>query len=287
MVNEYGIAWKMPVNGGHYFDMCEHPLANAETVNEIENFEWPDPVDPGRFTGMKEAAEKITREQKKAYMLGRNCAGVFEMALWMRGYEKFLCDMILDENLTHALLNKITEIKMRYWEKALEAVGDTVLVATEADDLATQHSLMISQELYKQLIYPYHRKLFEFIKKKAKSKVYIFLHCDGACKPMIPLLMEAGVDILNPVQVNCDGMDTGALKKEFGKDITFWGALCDTQSVLPFGTPQQVREETKRRIEDLAPGGGWIAAPIHNIQSGVPIENILAMWEALKEYGCY
>jgi len=196
--------------------------------------------------------------------------------------------MIINEKLVHAIMEKLLEIKIRYWEKALETVGDNVLIVSTADDLGAQNDLLVSLELYKKLILPYHKKLFEFIKKKAKSNVYIFFHNDGAIYKTIPLLIEAGVDILNPWQVNCAGMDdTKKFKREFGKDLTIWGGSCDTQHILPFGTPEEVRDETKRRIDDLAPGGGFIFAPIHVIQGEVPPHNIMAWWETLQEYGKY
>jgi uroporphyrinogen decarboxylase len=206
----------------------------------------------------------------------------------MTGYEKFYADMILNKKLIHAVMSKMLEIKIQYWQKALETVGKNVLVVSTADDLGGQRGLLVSLELYKEMIWPYHKRLFEFIKKKAKSKVYIFFHNDGAIWETLGLLIEAGVDIMNPWQVNCAGMgDTGRFKKEYGKDLTIWGGSCDTQFVLPFGTPAQVRDETKRRIEDLAPGGGFIFAPIHVIQNGVPPENIMAWWETLQQYGVY
>jgi uroporphyrinogen decarboxylase len=208
--------------------------------------------------------------------------------MWMTGYEKFFMDMVTNKRLVHAIMEKILEIKMQYWEKALETVGSNVMVISCADDLGGQSSLLVSLEMYKELIWPYHKRLFEFIKKRAKTKVYIFFHNDGAIYETVPLLIEAGVDILNPWQVNCVGMDdTAKFKREFGKNLTIWGGSCDTQRVLPFGTPQEVRDETKRRIEDLAPGGGFIFAPIHVIQGGTPPENIMAWWETLQEYGIY
>lgn len=158
------------------------------------------------------------------------------------------------------------------------------MVASCADDLGTQDSLLVDLNLYKELIWPYHKRLFEFIKKKAKSRIYIFFHNDGAVMETFPLLIEAGVDIINPFQVNCKGMDTKKFKKEYGKDLTVWGGSCDTQSILPYGSSQEVRDETKRRIEDLALGGGFVFAPIHVIQHGVPPENIMAWWETLQEY---
>lgn len=287
MTDEWGIGWKMPVDNGHYYDMVEHPFEDFETIEEIDNYPWPNPIDPNRFSTLKQRADKFRYEDGKAYILGRQYAGIWETALWMSGFEKFFIDMMLNDDYAHGLMSKITDLKMQYWEKALDSVGDNVLIVSEADDLATQNSLLCSEELYKKFVHPYHKKLFDFIKKKAQNKVYIFYHSCGAVKPLIPYLIDEGVDILNPVQVNAAGMDTRILKKEFGKDLTFWGGGVDTQHVLPNGTPQQVKDEVKRRIDDLAPGGGFVFAGVHNIQSDVPPQNFMAMWETLQEYKKY
>ncbi|GMQ58826.1 uroporphyrinogen decarboxylase family protein [Vallitalea sediminicola] len=286
-VDEWGIEWKMPMNQGLYYDMVKGSLTDSNSITDIDSFPWPDPIDEGRFKNMKEKADKYVYEDKKAYILGRQYAGIWETALWMSGYEKFFIDMAINEKYAHSLMNKITELKMQYWERALEEVGENVLIVSEADDLATQNSLLCSVDMYKRLVHPYHKKLFEFIKKKAKKKVYIFYHTCGACKPLIPYLIDEGVDILNPVQVNASDMDTKVLKREFGKDITFWGGGVDTQQVLPFGTPEQVRDEVKKRIEDLAKDGGFVFSAVHNVQGDVPPENFMAMWETLQEYGKY
>ena len=288
LIDEFGIGWQMPVAGGFYYDPYLHPLKEAKTVQDIERHPWPEPLDPERYVSLKDEAEHIVFQEKKAYVLGRMNSGMWETAMWMTGYEKFFMDMMLNEKLVHAIMEKFLEIKMKYWEKALETVGENVLVVSTADDLGTQTGLLVSLDLYKKMIWPYHKKLFEFIKEKARSKVYIFFHNDGAIYDTVPLLIEAGVDIMNPWQVNCKGMeDTRKFKKEYGNDLTIWGGSCDTQFVLPFGTPEQVREETRRRIDDLAPGGGFIFAPIHVIQGEVPPENIMAWWETLQEYGVY
>ena len=288
LIDEFGMGWQMPVEGGLYYDLYHSPLKDVESVADVEAYPWPDPLDPARYVNLKEQADRIVFEEKKAYVLGRMSSGMWETAMWMTGYEKFFSDMLLNQKLVQAIMEKFLEIKMLYWEKALETVGENVMVVSTADDLGSQTSLLVSLELYRKLIWPYHKRLFEFIKKKAKSKVYIFFHNDGAIRETIPSLIEAGIDILNPIQVNCTGMDdTKKLKNEFGKDLTFWGGSCDTQFVLPFGTPEQVREETKRRIDDLAAGGGFIFAPIHVIQGDVPPENIMAWWEVLQEYGEY
>jgi uroporphyrinogen decarboxylase len=288
LIDEWGIGWQMPKEGGHYYDLYIHPLANAETVKDVEAFTWPDPLDPARFIGMQAGAHKLVHEEKKLFILERMSSGMWEHAMWMTGYEKFFTAMIHNKKLVHAIMTKILEIKMAYWEKALAMVGDYPVVVSEADDLGQQAGLLVSLRMYKELIWPYHKQLFEFIKNKAKGKVFIFFHNDGAIYETIPLLIEARVDILNPWQVSCKGMDdTAKFKREYGKDLTIWGGSCDTQRILPFGTPQEVRDETRRRIEDLAPGGGFVFAPIHVIQGHVPPENIVAWWETLQEYGKY
>ncbi|MDX9957710.1 MAG: uroporphyrinogen decarboxylase family protein, partial [Spirochaetia bacterium] len=251
MNDEWGIEWRMPVDNGLYYDMTGHPLASVDSIAALDAYPWPDPADPARFATLKARADKAVFQDKQAYILGRQYAGIWETALWMSGFEKFFADMMIEKDYAHALMDKITELKMVYWEKALAAVGDNVLIISEADDLATQNSLLCSPELYKEMVHPYHKKLFSFIQSKAPHKVHIFYHTCGAVKPLIPYLIEEGVDILNPVQVNADGMDSRLLKKEFGKDITFWGGGVDTQHVLPFGTPAEVRDEVKRRINDL------------------------------------
>ena len=286
LIDEFGIKYRMPVGIGHYYDIYRSPLADAQSVSDIENYPWPDPLDAARFAGLREKAEKTVKVEKKACFLERMSAGMWENAMWMMGYEKFFMDMLTNKKLIHAIMDKFLEIKMQYWQKALDAVGENVLIVSTADDLGSKEGLLVSLDLYKTLIWPYHKRLFEFIKSRAKTRVHIFFHCDGAIKEAIPLLIEAGVDILNPLQVNCTGMDTRKLKKEFGDALTFWGGSCDN-NILSFGKPQEVRDETKRRIEDLAHGGGFIFAPIHIIQSSVPVQNLMAWWETLQEYGIY
>jgi uroporphyrinogen decarboxylase len=140
--------------------------------------------------------------------------------------------------------------------------------------------------MYREFIKPREKKLFEFIKRKAPG-VKILFHSCGSVYDIIPDLIEIGVDILNPVQVTAASMDSARLKREFGSEITFWGGGIDTQQVLPHGTPQEVRDEVKRRIDDFAPGGGFVFATVHNIQEDVPVANVIALWETLMEYGVY
>ena len=181
------------------------------------------------------------------------------------------------------LMDTIVDLKIAYWEKALPLVGEYADVVQEADDVAGQFALLISPEIYRRVLKPRHKKIFDFI--KARSNAKIFYHCCGAIRDIIPDLIEIGVDMVNPVQVSAKGMESKGLKRDFGKGITFWGGLVDTQGVFTDGTPQQVKDEVRRRIDDFAPGGGFVAAAVHNIQANVPPENVMAMWEALQEYG--
>jgi uroporphyrinogen decarboxylase len=287
LIDEFGIGWRMPMAGGNYYDLYHSPLAAAESVRDIETYPWPDPLDEGRFAGMSERARAITELRQKAFVCERMSSGMWEHAMWLRGYEQFFADMLLDKQMVTAIMEKLLEIKMAYWGKYLDVVGERALVMSCADDLGSTKGLLISLDLYKELIWPYHKRLYEFIKKQTKSRMYVFFHCDGAIYEALPLLIEAGVDIINPWQVNCAGMeDTRKFKKEFGKDLTIWGGTCDS-SILEFGSPHEVAEETRRRMDDLAPGGGFIAAPIHVVQGGVPPKNIMAWRDAIDRYGKY
>lgn len=288
-VDEFGIGWQMPQTGGHYYDLYHHPLADVDTVEEVERYPWPDMLDEARFVGMKEHARRVARDEGRAVFLGRASSGMWEHVMWMTGYEKYYMDMVVNPSLCKAKMEKILELKMQYWGRVLEVVEEEYVIVSCADDLGGQNGLLVSLDMYRELVWPYHKRLFQFLKSTpSKAKVYVFFHNDGAIYETLPLLIDAGVDIINPWQVNCAGMDdTAKFKREFGNDLTVWGGSCDTQRILPFGTPRDVRDETKRRIDDLAPGGGYVFAPIHIIQSGVPVENIMAMWETLQEYGVY
>jgi uroporphyrinogen decarboxylase len=285
LLDEWGIEWWKPQDGGLYYDMQRHPLAEIDTVQGLAGYKFPDPLDPARYIGIVEAADELMNQRKVGYVLGRNAPGILEIALWMRGFENFFCDMVANQQFAEALMDRICEIKMMYWERALELVGQNVMIASEADDLASQNNTLVSRELYRKLVKPRHARLFSFIKKQAATDVKVFYHSCGAVAPLIPDLIEAGIDILNPVQVSAAGMDTRELKRQFGKDLVFYGGGVDTQRVLPRGTPGEVRDEVRKRIDDLAPGGGFIFTTVHNIQADVPPENIIAMWETLREHG--
>jgi uroporphyrinogen decarboxylase len=205
----------------------------------------------------------------------------------LHGLEATLVDFMLAPKEMEELLDRILEFQMRLWERTLEVVGENVDICLHSEDLGAQNGPIMSPELYRKFLKPRQTKLFSHIKKSAKNDVKVLLHSCGSIRKLIPDLIETGIDALNPIQVNATGMDTKELKKEYGKDLCFWGGGVDTQEILPHGSPKEVRDEVKRRIDDLAPGGGFVFAAVHNIQPDVPPENLWAMWEASQEYCGY
>lgn len=281
--DEFGVLRARP-HGGLYYESTSSPLSGSITAADIEAYPWPDPVDPGRFEGLRARAERIHAEGR-ASVVGSLCAGVTEMHFRLRGYEDGYMDLALDPDLARRLMRVITDLKLAYWEKVLDEIGPDIDIAAEADDLGAQHAPLFSPAAYRDIVKPLHREIIELI--KGRSKARFFLHSCGAIRELIPDLIDIGVDALNPVQVGAEGMDSADLKAEFGDDITFWGGTVDPQKTLARGTPQEVHDEAVRRIEELKPGGGFVIASIHNMQAHVPVENILALWEAVEEAGVY
>jgi hypothetical protein len=191
------------------------------------------------------------------------------------------------ENNRFAMSTRVEDsMKVAIADRALREVADNVdIVMVTSDDLGMIDRPLVSPALYRSLVKPRQRRTFDFFRARTSAKLYC--HTDGAVYPLIPDLIEIGVDALNPIEVSAVGMgDTGKLKREFGQTLTFWGAI-DTRRVLPFGTTEEVREEVRRRIHDLAPGGGYVVSPVHNIQPDVPPENVVAMYDAAYELGRY
>ncbi len=285
LTDEYGMGWRQPKDGGLYYDLHHSPLADVETPGEVEAYPWPDPTDPHRFSNIRADCERVVDAERRASACKGIIPGTLEVSLWMRGFERFFMDLIQDRRLASAILDKALEIKLRYWEAVFDRIGDILDVVYDADDYGSQQAPLIAPDLWRRMIKPRIAELYAFVHERSQARV--FLHSDGAIKSLIPDLIEAGVDALNPVQFTAEGMDLVELKREFGREIAFWGAGVDTQKTLPRGTPEAVREEVLRNVETLKPGGGYIFATVHNIQADVPPENIVAMVEAMREAGVY
>ncbi|OGN82380.1 MAG: hypothetical protein A2X24_12115 [Chloroflexi bacterium GWB2_54_36] len=228
---------------------------------------------------MREKAEAY-RAAGYAVVLKDPFAGIFEMAQRIVGMENLLMMMASDAALAGVLFDKLTELKLEFWDMALPRLGDVVDVISHADDYGTQVSQIISPRMFRQQIKPRWQAVFDQMRTLAPH-VRRFFHSCGNVRPLIPDFIEIGVEILNPVHIRATGMEPAALKRDFGDVLSFWGGAVDTQGVLPYGTPQEVRDDVKRNIEALAPGGGYVFNTVHNIQADVPVENIIAMYETL------
>ncbi len=282
----WGITWRRPKPHGLYYDMVGHPL-KGKTLDEVKKYDWPNPRDENRMMGIKKEASKLSKSDCLVVLgtVGMT-VGLLQTFQWLLGYEDSFYALAADPELTHYLVGKLAEMDIEFWEWAIPYLGDDIKVVLYADDFGMQTGPVFSYEMYKRYFHPWYSKIFSTIKKQ-RSDLYIFFHSCGSSRFILPDLIESGVDIFNPVQYTSADMEPGKLKKDFGEDLTFWGGGIDTQKILPTGSVQQVRDEVKRRIDDFAPGGGFVFNTIHNIQPDVPPENIMAMWEALREYGRY
>lgn len=284
--DEWGITHRRPRPDGLYYSIVQTPLSKPDlSPSDIHNHPWPNLGDPQRIAGLRDQASRY-RAEGYAVVLKDPFAGIFEMAQRIVGMQELLVMMASDDELAGALFENLLELKLAFWEMALPRLGDLVDVVTYADDYGTQQSQLISPAMFRRQLKPHVRTLFARIKQLAPHTRQFFHSC-GNVRPLIPDYIEIGTEILNPVHIRAKGMDPAALKRDFGKDLVFWGGGVDTQDVLPHGTPQDVKDDVRRNIEALAPGGGYVFNTVHNIQPDVPTENVIAMWQAFLEYGVY
>ena len=211
--------------------------------------------------------------------------GLFEPSIFVRGLDKFLMDLYSDKKSVNKLLDQYLDGNLQFLEKVIASVGKYVNILVFSDDMGHNIGPFMGPDIFKEFFKPRYKKMYEYVHNNSNCK--IFLHCCGSIMEIIPHLIDAGLDILNPVQTDAVNMDAFTLKKEFGRDLTFWGGGVDTRHILPFGTPKEVKEDVKRRIDIFSKNGGFVFAPIHNIQSDVPAENVIAMLEAAYEFGFY
>ncbi len=282
--DRWGSKLHMPKTGGFYFDWVDFPIKDP-TLDALDHYRWPRP-DPDETNARLGEQAKWLYENTTYALIGSAVigGGIFEQPARVMGLQNFMMALLTAPQFADRLMEQITDLYIESCNNYLDHVGKYIQVFTFWDDVTGQNGWLIRPELYRKMIKPKQKRLVEAIKKKTDAK--LFFHCCGAARGLIPDLIDLGFDILNPVQVSARGMDTRELKAEFGKDITFWGGI-DTQRVLPFGRPQDVVDEVKRRIDDLAPGGGFVFAAVHNIQAQVPPENIVTMFDTALEYGQY
>jgi uroporphyrinogen decarboxylase len=268
--------------GNLYYETHENPLANA-TIDDLDRYAWPDLANPSRFAHLR--AEALALHDAGQAVLLYTGAGIFSPAYEMRGAQQLLCDMTADQDFFTALMTKLENLFTDCLRGALREVGDCVDIVITGDDVAIQSGPMMSPAMYRQLIKPHHARMFGAIRELTDAKIY--LHSCGNVYRLIGDFIDVGVQLLNPIQVSAGEMgDTARLKREFGRHLSFLGGI-DTQRVMPFGTTDEVRAEVRRRIHDLAPGGGYIAAAVHCLQPDVPVENVLAMCDEVRKAGRY
>jgi len=262
-----------------------HPLAAATSIAEIEAYPWPDMDDPTRVANVRAEARALAADGRHAVIGCPWLLFPFERAQAMRGLDNFLADMVAEPEFASALLWKIEGLCKTLMGHFLDEAGDALDMIKIGDDLGMQENLLISPTTYREILRPVHADLIDFIKSRTKAKV--FFHTDGDVYDLIPDFIELGVDILNPIQSSAGRMsDLPRLKREYGDNLVFCGAI-DTQRILPYGSPEEVKAEVRRVIDTLGSGGGYMLAAVHTIMNEVPPENILAMVDAAKEYGGY
>ncbi len=259
-----------------YFESCHFPLKNATTREEIDRHNWFYYTDED--LRLLQARAKQLHEETDYAIMGGFGGNIIELGQALCSFEKFMLDLLMNRGFAEDLMDKLVEVHLKNLEGYLQAVGDYIEIIQMGDDLGTQNAPQLSPDMYRELIKPRHRAVYQYVKDN--SNLYIFLHCCGSIFDLIPDIIDAGVDILNPVQTSADNMDPVKLKETFGGKITFWGGGVDTQHLLPHGTPEKIREQVAERMRIFAPGGGFVFNPVHNIQANVPPENILAAYDA-------
>ncbi len=280
--NEFGIKYHMPEDG-LYYDMVEHPLS-GKSVEELKDYEWPDPTRTMDLSGVRERAKNL-KESNQYLLVGDMIdTGIFEPCWYLRGFENFLVDLLTDLDFVTTLLEGMYNYQLKRYSLFLQEAGEFLDVVFVGDDLATAESVIMSPKTYRDIIKPYHKEYFKNLKKLAPQAQLLYHSC-GSIFSFIPDLIEVGVDILNPVQVSAQNMDTKILKEMFGSKLSFWGAI-DTTRVLPRGSKEEVKEEVRKRIDDLGPEG-YVLTSVHDIQPDVPPENVVTMFEEAKNYGVF
>ena len=280
---EYRDMWgveRVHPEGGYYYDQRRAPLEGSITVADVRRHTWPDPEDPGLLEGMTARLAWIRAHTEAAAILTLPAPFV-HLSQFIRGFQDWYTDFILGTDVLEALFDAVLDVTIRIAERELEAFGRDVDVVRCGDDLGGQNGLQVGREHYLRYIKPRHAKFFHRVRELTPAK--LMFHSCGSIVDILPDLIETGVQIINPVQVTARGMDPAFLKREFGRDLVFWGGT-DSQKTLPFGTAEEVRAMVARLIDTFGPGGGFVFSSCHNIQPDVPLENVLAMFAQAREH---
>lgn len=284
---------KMPV-GATFFDQTYFPYVEdyPDDYSDLDHqmgkvlwsalvhSPWDHAGDKDFYKTLREKTLKLRESTDRALMITCGC-NLFEWGTFLRRIDNFLMDTYADEENVQALVEQLMIRHMETLEKVCESVGDIVDILRFGDDLGMDTGMFMSREKYQKLFKPYHTQLNEYVHKHSNMKT--FLHSCGSLYPIIPDLIDAGYDVLNPVQTTAYQMDPEVLKREFGKDITFWGGGCNTRTILNHASPKEVYEYSRRMIDIFNQDGGFVFNQEHNIMPDVPPENIIAMYQAVAD----
>ncbi|MEN8139465.1 MAG: uroporphyrinogen decarboxylase family protein [Bacteroidota bacterium] len=272
LTNEYGMVFK---ETDLYNEFYKFPLENADSEADIDNYKFPDPFAEGRYN---DADYKVSTFKKDYGVIADLETAIFETSWYLTGMEKFFMDMMLQPPYFNKLLDKVMNTHLEMGKELIRRGADMVWAG---DDFGGQDSLLMSPDQWREIFKPRMKYMFEEF-RKVNPDVKIAWHTCGSVVDIIPDLIDIGLDILNPIQPLAKYMTPEFLKKEYGKDLIFFGGI-DVQELMPNGTPQQIKDEVKRRVEILGKGGGYILAPAHNIQDDTSVENVMAFFDAVHE----
>jgi uroporphyrinogen decarboxylase len=289
---------KMPA-GALFLDQCYWPLSGADgldcyeplaakmsqvTWSAIPSSPWDQPLTDVRLEEIGRAARHAYETTDYAISLAVGC-NLFEWSQFLFGMENLYVYLASEKRKLGCFLDRLTELHLETLARILPHVRGYVQILVVGDDLGMQSGPQMSRATYRELFLPRHKRIYRYAREH--SGAHLFMHCCGGVYQLIPDLIEAGVEILNPVQTSARRMEPERLKREFGRDLTFWGGGCDTQGILATGTPQEVRDDVRRRLEIFMPGGGYVWNQVHNVMANVPPENLIAMLDAAYEFGSY
>ncbi|MCX8037170.1 MAG: uroporphyrinogen decarboxylase family protein [Candidatus Sumerlaeia bacterium] len=285
---------RMPA-GGTFFDQTCFPYIDGypsdysglrEAMSKVlwaafAHSPWDHAGEPDFWAQLRQRAIALRQSTDRAIMIACGC-NLFEWGTFLRRMDNFLMDLYTEQKQVERLLDALMEVHMAGLGKVCEAVGDVVDILRFGDDLGTDSGPFMAPEIYRKLFKPRHTQLCAYVHRHTTMKT--FLHSCGSIYALLPDLIEAGYDVINPVQTSCRNMEPERLKREFGRDICFWGGGCDTRAILNRATPQEVKDHVKRRLEIFSPGGGFVFNTVHNILPEVPPQNVVAMFEAIEEF---
>ena len=278
--DEWGVEWEKSDVLHPYINVLGPLQHISEPVAaDVDSIEWPVPDDPGRIRGLRDKILAVREHTDHAVVLNLPNS-TFALTQRVRGFVETLEDLLLHEAFAEAVQEKITDVICGIATLSLNEVGDLIDGVSFGDDMGVQNQSYMSADLYKKMVKPHHARFVEILHKHTDAKV--ITHSDGSIRELIPDFIDIGIDVINPVQVSATGMEPEDLNRDFGMDLAFWGGI-DTQHVLPFGDANDVADAVRSRRNDLGKGGGFVQASVHNLQSEVPPENIVAMFETVME----